>query len=87
VKQGRIYVDDRGYQGESLDQDEPRQPGLVNGFQSNNFDRVSALQFGDEAIVIQAEINIKSALDRIFARIRNKTLSATRIVIELEDME
>lgn len=83
MKQARIYVDGRGYQGEDLDREEPRRPGMGA---LHNFDSVSALKFGDEPIAIISEINIKSHLDRIMARLRSKTLDAKRIVIELEDV-
>lgn len=81
----RIYVDGRAYQGEHPDEIEPRQPSLTNGWHSHNFDTLSALQFGDVPIVIKADANIKSHLDRIFARLRNGTLKARRIVIEIEE--
>lgn len=85
MRQARIYVDGLAYQGESPDEVEPRQPGMSNGWHSHNIGSLSALQFGDEAIVIKADANIKSHIDRIFARLRNGTLDARRIVIEIEE--
>lgn len=84
MKLGRVYVDGRGYQGEDLDREEPRQGGLGT---LHNFGTLDALKFGDEAKLLIGEITIKGAIERIFTRIRNKTLDATRIVIELEDYE
>lgn len=80
----RIYVDDRGYQGESLTEVEPPRPGLTSGWYSHS-NALAALQFGDEPMVIEAPTNIKSHLDRIMTRVRNGTLEARRIVIEMED--
>lgn len=87
MKQGRIYVDSRGYQGEDLEASEPRQGGLQNGWHNHNSGAQDALKFGDEAMPIVAEINIKSHIDRIFTRLRNGTLKASRIVIEIEDYQ
>jgi hypothetical protein len=87
MKHGRIYVDGAAYQGEDLEHEEVREPGLANGFSSHNLGALDALKFGDTPMVIQSEINIKSHLDRILTRVRNKTLEAKRIVIELEDCE
>ena len=84
MKQARIYVDGLAYQGEDLERDEARQPGLVNGFSSHNLGALSALKFGDEAVVVSGQINIKSHLDRILTRVRNGTLDPKRIVIEFD---
>lgn len=86
MKQARIYVDGRAYMGEDLDKLEERQPGLANGFSSHNLGALNMLKFGDVPLVIQSEINIKSHVERIFTRIRNRTMDAKRIVIELEDV-
>ena len=86
MKRARIYVNERGYQGEDLDKLEERRPGLASGFSSHNLGALHALRFGDVAMPIVGDINIKSHLDRIFTRIRYGTLDAKRIVIELEDM-
>lgn len=85
MKQARIYVDDRGYQGEDVDALEIQQGSLGNGWHNANPGPLHCLKFGDEATPIAGEINMKSHLDRIVARIRNKTLNAKRIVIELEE--
>jgi len=87
MKQARIYVDGLGYQGEDLEREDPRAPGLANGFASHNQGALDALKFGATPILIKSEGNIKSHLDRIMARLRNRTLDAKRIVIELEDCE
>ena len=83
MKQARIYVDGRGYQGEDLDAQEPRRPGMGA---LHNFDGQSVLKFGDDPVTIVSEINIKSHLDRIMTRIRSKTLNPSRIVIELDEV-
>ena len=86
MKRARIYVNERGYQGEDLDKLEERRPGLASGFSSHNLGALNALNFGNEPMVIVGDINIKSHLERILTRIRYGTLDAKRVVIELEDM-
>jgi len=86
MRKARIYVNERGYQGEDLDRLEARHAGLASGFSSHNLGALHALQFGDVAMPIVGDINIKSHLQRILTRIHYGTLDAKRIVIELEDM-
>ena len=86
MKRARIYVNGSAYQGEDLDKLEARHAGLASGFSSHNLGALHALQFGDVAMPIGGDINIKSHLERILTRIRYGTLDAKRIVIELEDM-
>ncbi len=85
MKQARIYVDDRAYQGESLDETVPMPPDSNRSFYVRGDGQASLLLFGDEPLLIQAEINIKSHMERILSHLRKGHIDASRIVIELED--
>ena len=93
MKQARIYVDmlQNGesqrvaYQGESLDETVPMPPDTNRSFHVYGDGQSSKLLFGDEPVVIKAEINIKSHMERILSHLRKGHIDASRIVIELED--
>ena len=83
MKCAHIYVDGRAYQGEDLDHEEPRRPGLGT---LHNFSTLDALKFGDVPKDIHGEIGIRGAIERILTRLRSGTLDAKRIVIEIEEV-
>jgi hypothetical protein len=77
-----IHVDGVAYGGIDPDgEDSAQDAGLGTSFHNYNSGGRDALKWGGEPYVIEANINVKSHLDRILARMRDGTLDAQEIVI------
>ena len=77
-----IWVDQRGYCGESLDEtDGTQNTGLSNSFHNYQSDERAALLWGDKAMPIESVINLRSHLERILDRMRHNEMEPEEIVI------
>ena len=77
-----IHVDGMAYSGIDYDAEDSAQGvGLGTSFHNYNSGGRDVLYWGGQPYVIESNINLKSHLDRILARMRDGTLDATEIVI------
>ena len=79
-----IYADGRAYGGIDPEGEDTQPPGLANGFHNygHSIGR-DALLWGGEPYLIQSAINLQSHMARIMARLRDGTLTAKMITIEV----
>ena len=82
----RIHIDGHPYGGEDLDTDLPARPGFTNGWENRNpaLGR-NGLLLGGELYRIQSVTNLKGHLQRITDALKDKSLVAQRIEIEVSD--
>lgn len=77
-----IWVDQRGYRGESLDEtDGTQNAGLGNGFHNYQSEERAKLLWGNKPIPIETVINLRSHLERILDRMRHNQLEPDEIII------
>ena len=81
-----IHIDGVPYGGEDLDNELPSRPGFSNGWENRNpaLGR-NGLLLGGEAYRIQSVTNLKGHLGRITDALKDKSLVATKIEIEVSD--
>lgn len=84
MKQFRIWFDERAYGGIDPDGEEPANYGGSGWHQHNYGARDVLLIGGDQPYRIGGEVNLLSHLQRITERLRDGTITAKRIVIEIE---
>ena len=82
----RIHIDGQPYGGEDLGTELAARPGFSNGWENRNptLGR-NGLLLGGEAYRIQSVTNLKSHLERITDALKDKSLVAQRIEIEVSD--
>jgi hypothetical protein len=80
-----IHIDGQAYGGEDIDSELDARPGFSNGWENRNpaLGR-NGILLGGEAYRIQSAANLRGHLTRIIDALKDRSLSATRIEIEVE---
>lgn len=81
-----IHVDGLAYQGEDIDRTYPSPGPAAGGFHTYTGEDINVLKFGEsDPHVIEGHRNLASHIQTIMRRVQDGHVTATRIVIEIEN--